>query len=135
MLTADTVLRGRLAAKRDGHSVRGIAKKYRLSRNSVRRYLRSEGVEPRCRRRQEVKPRLGPYLADVEQLLREEGKRPLRERRSAPLLFAELQRRGYEGAYDSVRRHVQAWKREHRGSKEVFIPLHFAPGEAFQFDW
>ena len=51
------------------------------------------------------------------------------------LLSEELQRRGYQGGYDSVRRHVQAWKAEHRGSQEVFIPLHFAPGEAFQFGW
>jgi transposase len=131
----ETVLKVRLAAKREGQSVRGVARQYRLSRNTVRKYLRSEEVPPRYQRRQEVKPKLGPFLAGLEQLLAEEGKRPVRERRSALLLFEELQRRGYAGGYDSVRRHVQAWKAEHRGSQEVFIPLHFAPGEAFQFDW
>jgi len=34
-----------------------------------------------------------------------------------------------------VRRQVQEWKVGHRGASEVFIPLHFEPGEAFQFDW
>ena len=135
MLTVETILKVRLAAKRDGQSVREIAKKYRLARNTVRRYLRSGRVEPRYLRPQEVKPKLGPYVADLEQLLCDDGKLPVRERRSALLLFQELQRRGYLGAYDSVRRHVQDWKAEHRGSSDIFIPLRFAPGEAFQFDW
>ena len=115
--------------------MRGVAKRYRLSRNTVRKYVRSEEVPPKYQRRPEAKPKLGPFLADLEELLREEGKRPKRERRNALRLFEELQRRGYQGAYDSVRREVKAWKAEHRGSGEVFIPLQFAPGEAFQFDW
>ena len=131
----ETVLKVRLAAKREGQSLRGVAEQYRLSRNTVRRYVRSEGVPPKYQRRQEVKPKLGPFLAELEQLLAEEEKRPVRERRNALRLFEELQRRGYQGGYDSVRRQVRAWKAEHRGSQEVFIPLHFAPGEAFQFDW
>ena len=112
-----------------------LPRKYQLSRNNVRRYLRSGEVEPRYQRRQEVKPKLGPFLADLEQLLAEDLKLPTRERRSALMLFEELQRRGYQGGYDSVRRQVQEWKVGHRGASEVFIPLHFEPGEAFQFDW
>jgi DNA-binding NarL/FixJ family response regulator len=46
MLTVETVLKVRLA-RRDGQSVRKIAKKHRLSRNTVRKYLRGEEVEPR----------------------------------------------------------------------------------------
>jgi transposase len=134
MLTVETVLKVRLA-RRDGQSLHGIAKRYRLSRNTVRKYLRSGEVEPRYERRQTVKPKLGPYLADLEQLLADDQQRPPRERRSALLLFAELQRRGYAGAYDSVRRQVKAWKAALRPLSEVFIPLRFAPGEAFQFDW
>jgi len=64
----ETVLKVRLAAKRDGQSVRGIARKYRLSRNTVRKYLRRGEVEPRYQRRQEAKPKLGPFLGDLERL-------------------------------------------------------------------
>jgi transposase len=134
MLTVETVLKVRLA-RRDGLSVRKIAKKYRLSRNTVRKYLRSEEVEPGYQRRQEVKPKLGPFVAELEQLLTEDLQRPTRERRNALLLFEELQRRGYQGAYNSVCRHAKAWKAERRPVTEVFIPLRFDPGEAFQFDW
>lgn len=134
MLTVETVLKVRLA-KRDGQSVRKIAQKYRLSRNTVRKYLRGEEVEPRYQRRQEVKPKLGPFVAELEQLLAEDQQRTGRERRNALRLFEELQRRGYQGAYNSVCRHVKVWKAERRPLTEVFIPLRFAPGEAFQFDW
>ncbi len=51
-------------------------------------------------------------------------------------IFEELQGLGYEGSYSSVWRHAQAWK-EKRGSTSVaaYVPLSFAPGEAYQFDW
>lgn len=130
----ETVLKVRLAGKRDGQSMRAIARKYHLSRNTVRKYLRSGEVEPRYQREQ-VKPKLGPFVAALEDLLAEEQKKPPAERRSALVLFEELQRRGYEGGYDSVRRHVQAWKEGPRPLGELFIPLYFGPGEAFQFDW
>ena len=58
MLTVETVLEVRLA-RRDGESVRAIAKRYRLSRNTVRKYLRSGEVEPWYQRRQEARPKLG----------------------------------------------------------------------------
>ncbi len=135
MLTVETVLKVRLAAKRDGQSKRGIARKYRLSRNTVRRYLRSGAVEPRYQRRQAVKPKLGPFLGDLERLLAEDQELPRPQRRSALLLFEQLQRLGYQGAYDSVRRQVKRWKAGRRPVSDVFIPLHFEPAEAFQFDW
>ena len=134
MMTVETVLKVRLA-KRDGQSVRKIAKKYRLSRNTVRKYLRGNEVEPRYQRQQQVKPKLGPFVAELEQLLAEDLERPVRERRNALMLFEELQRRGYQGAYNSVCRHAKAWKAGRRPISDVFIPLRFEPAEAFQFDW
>ena len=131
----ETVLRVRLAGKREGQSVREIAKKYHLSRNTVRKYLRDRETESRYRRRQEAKPKLGSFVAQLEQLLSEDAKQPKRERRTALVLFEELQRCGYQGAYDSVRRQVKEWKAERRAISDVFIPLSFEPGEAFQFDW
>jgi transposase len=47
-----------------------------------------------------------------------------------------LQAEGYTGGYSSVRRHVRDWRRRQSElSAEVYIPLVFEPGEAFQFDW
>jgi transposase len=50
-------------------------------------------------------------------------------------LFELLRAEGYQGAYDSVQRHVRAWRRARSQQGAVFIPLWFAPGEAYQFDW
>jgi hypothetical protein len=51
------------------------------------------------------------------------------------LAAREPQRRGYQGFYDSVHQHVQAWNAERRGtSGDPHARARFA-GEAFQFDW
>ena len=47
-----------------------------------------------------------------------------------------LRGRGYEGGYDAVRRYAKGWKRERTAiTAQAFVPLSFAPGEAYQFDW
>jgi len=53
------------------------------------------------------------------------------------VLFEELQREGFAGGYDSVRRYVQKWRcrKDGAGTTPAFIPQRFAPGEAYQFDW
>ncbi len=66
----------------------------------------------------------------------EDKKLPSRQRRSGIVLFEKLQAEGYAGSYDSVRRHVRYWRiRQSSLAAEVYIPLVFDPGEAFQFDW
>ena len=43
---------------------------------------------------------------------------------------------GYEGGYDAVRRYARRLGREHASATaSAFVPLTFAPGEAYQFDW
>src|ERR1700721_265225 len=51
-------------------------------------------------------------------------------------IFEELRALGYEGSYDAIRRYAKRWRAE-RGPAmaEAFVPLSFAPGEAYQFDW
>jgi transposase/DNA-directed RNA polymerase subunit K/omega len=68
-------------------------------------------------------------------MLEANSKRPARERLTAQRLFELLRAEGYEGAYDSVQRHVREWRRQQSQQGPVFIPLWFAPGEAYQFDW
>jgi transposase len=72
----------------------------------------------------------------LDVFLEADGKLPKRLQRTAQMLFEELQLKGYSGGYDSVRRYVQRWRKERKILPEqVFIPLIFEPGEAFQFDW
>ena len=59
-----------------------------------------------------------------------------RERLTLIRLFEELRALGYEGGYDAVRRYARAWSREHASqTASAYVPLSFAPGEAYQFDW
>ena len=66
----------------------------------------------------------------------EGGRLPRRERRSTQRLFEELRGRGYDGAHDSVHRFVRGWRNERaRVPAQAYVPMSFAPGEAYQFDW
>lgn len=135
MLTVETIRKIRLA-HHQGKSIHGIAGELRLSRNTVRKVIRSGLTEFGYKRCRQPCPKLGAFIEKLETLLLEDEPLPKKHRRTARRFFEELQGLGYEGAYDSVRRHVKKWKDERgRLTLPVFIPMSFAPGEAFQFDW
>jgi len=47
-----------------------------------------------------------------------------------------LQADGFTGSYDSVRRYARAQQRRlGTAQSDAYVPLSFAPGEAYQFDW
>ena len=120
---------------RDGLSVREVARRTGLSRNTIRRWLRSGQSEPVYPKRS-TPSRLDPYREQLESWLRTDSHRPRRERRTAKTLFAQLQACGYPGSYTRVTAFIREWKE--RGGDTVrpaFVPLLFPPGEAFQFDW
>jgi transposase len=136
MLTVETIRKIRLSIHRDGKSIRQTAKDLRLSRNTVRKAIRSGETFFQYNRSRQPRPKLGPFMEKLEVYLEEDEKLPKKLRRTAQILFEALQLDGYDGAYDSVRRYIRRWHKERKAlSKEVFIPLVFDPGEAFQFDW
>ena len=135
MLIVETIRKIRLASFRDKKSIRQIAKEFNLSRNTVRKVLRSGQTAFVYQRKSQPRPRLGPFVDTLDNNLQEDQKLPRRLQRTAQVLFEELQAQGYEGGYDSVRRYVQAWRRDQKTASQVYIPLSFDPGEAFQFDW
>jgi len=69
--------------------------------------------------------------------LRTDSHRPKRDRRTAKVLFQLLQAQGYPGGYARVAIFAKQWREAGGAStaRQAFIPLRFAPGEAFQFDW
>ncbi len=139
MLTVETIARVRREQAR-GKSVRAIARDLRLSRDTVTKYLRSGETEAKYERHCQPYPQLGPFLADLEELLEHNGHQPRRDRLDKRQLFEALRRAGYTGGYDAVRRYARRWadiratKTEAKAT-EAFIPLTFAPAEAYQFDW
>ncbi|MFX8370037.1 IS21 family transposase, partial [Acinetobacter baumannii] len=72
-------------------------------------------------------------------LLEENEVRGRRERLRMTRIHDLLEREGFEGSYDAVRRYAARWKADRRKDAgdgvTAFIPLMFKPGEAYQFDW
>lgn len=52
-------------------------------------------------------------------------------------LFNLLQAQGYPGGYGRVAEFARRWREEELAApkRKAFVPLQFALGEAFQFDW
>ena len=117
------------------HSISQISRELHLSRNTVKRILREEKVNHRYLRDFQPAPKLGDHKAQLLQWLVEEKALAKHQRCSSRKLFERLKSKGYGGAYDSVQRFVKHWQLESGKVGEAYVPLSFAPGEAYQFDW
>jgi transposase len=136
MLIVETIRKIRCAYHRDKKKIRQIAREFNLSKNTVKKVIRGDATEFVYDRKKQTLPKLGVYEEALIEKLEADNTKTRREQRTAVVLFEELQRQGFEGGYDSVRRYVQKW-RSNGGRKkaDVYIPQTFDPGEAFQFDW
>ncbi len=136
MLIVETI--GRIRRERfiKGKSIKQIARDLGLSRNTVRKVLRSEETSFVYEREIQPRPKLGRWTAELDRFLTTNTSSSARERLTLIRLFEELRALGYEGGYDAVRRYARNWSKEHAGqTAAAFVPLSFAPGEAYQFDW
>ena len=136
MLVVETVAKIRRAYFVQGKSIKAICPELRISRKVVRKVLRSEATEFRYERGEQPLPRIGPWQEALDQLLAANESKQRRERLTLFRVFETLRGLGYEGGYDAVRRYARDWQRGRAAtSVGAFIPLSFAPGEAYQFDW
>lgn len=121
---------------RDGMSKREIARRTGLSRNTIRRYLNKKIIDPVYPKRVSLS-KLDEFKELLDTWFEREAKRPRKQRKTVKQLYEDIVKLGYSGSYDRV----AAYARKHReeqltsNSKHVFVPLTFASGEAFQFDW
>jgi len=140
MITVDTIGRVRRAFFVQKKSIRAITREHRLSRNTVRDIVRADQQSPvterRYRRVGQPLPQLGAHVEALERMLAENAAKPKRERLTFRRLYEALCEGGYTGGYDAVRRYARAWERRAgERTAQAFVPLVFAPGEAYQFDW
>ena len=124
---------------RDHFSIREISRRTGLSRNTVRKYLRSDTVEPKFNI-PDRPSKLDPYADKLSQMLRQEAGKSRKQKRTIKQLHADLAVLGYEGSYNRVAAFARDWRaarqREQKtAGRGVFVPLAFMAGEAFQFDW
>ena len=136
MLIVETIRKIRCAHGRDGKPIRQIARDFNLSKNTVKKVLRGDVTEFSYSRTTQPLPKLGPYEESLISHLSSDAKKLRREQRTGMALFEQLQREGYMGAYDSVRRYIKKWKeRTSSATITAYVPLSFDPAEAYQFDW
>jgi len=136
MLVVETIGRIRREHLVKGRSIKEIVRALKVSRNTVRKILRSGATALEYQRLVQPRPRLGAWHNDLDRMLLANEGKSARERLTLIRVFEELRGLGYEGSYDAVRRYAKKWRVE-RGAAtaEAYVPLSFAPGEAFQFDW
>ena len=124
---------------RDHFSIREISRRTGLSRNTVRKYLRSDSVEPKFAV-PDRPSKLDPYADKLSHMLRQEAGKSRKQKRTTKQLHADLAALGYDGSYNRVAAFARDWKAARQQEQKtcgrgVFVPLAFLPGEAFQFDW
>ena len=124
---------------REGMPIREIARRTGLSRNTVRKYLSNNELEPSYPARRSPS-KLDDYGETLTSWLFRESRRHRKQRRTVKRLYRDLVELGYTGSYDRVAAFARQWRQgqqeaRHFAGKQAYVPLQFAPGEAFQFDW
>lgn len=124
---------------REGMPIREIARRTGLSRNTVRKYINNKEIDPRYPARKSPS-KLDDYEKTLTSWLHRETKKHRKQRKSVKQLYQDLVKVGYTGSYDRVAAFSRQWRQgqheaKQTAAKHVYVPLTFAPGEAFQFDW
>src|SRR5271168_5299457 len=124
---------------REGMPIREIRRRTGLSRNTIRKYLRAGAVEPKFKV-PDRPSKLDSFAEKLSGWLRAEAVRSRKQRRTVKQIHADLVTLGYDGSYGRVAAFARMWTAERQRASQIsgrgtFVPLVFAPGEAFQFDW
>ena len=136
MLVVETIAKIRRAFFVQGKAIKAICRDLGVSRKVVRKVIRSGSTEFRYHREDQHLPKIGRWRDTLEQLLLANEAKASRERLTLIRIFEELRGRGYDGSYDAVRRYAGRWAKDHgQATVTAYVPLSFAPGEAYQFDW
>jgi len=136
MKCVDTIARIRREFFVQGKTIKEIVRELHVSRNTVRKVVRSGATAFEYERERQPRPVIGPWQAALDGILASNETKAVRERLTLIRVFEELRGLGYEGGYDAVRRYARGWRREQvSSSAAAFVPLSYAPGEAYQFDW
>jgi len=93
-----------LEVHRQGHSMRWIAKKLGIHRNTVKKYI-TQKKQPKYRKQKRRESILAPYHQMIRDWLEQDDYR-------ATWIFDKLKSLGYSGGYDTVRYFVGDVKRQ-----------------------
>ena len=124
MVTVDTIGRIRREHYYKGKTIKEIARDLRVSRNTVRKVLRSGETSFEYERGVQPRPKLGRWTEELDALLAGNASKPAREQLTLIRLFEDLRGRGFEGGYDAVRRYAKRWAKERgQATAAAYVPL------------
>lgn len=132
MLTVDDFAQIR-QARRDGLTIRAIARQFGHSTKTVLKALADPQPRPYSRARPRPAPTFGAFRAIVDDILATDRTAPPKQRHTASQIFRRLvAEHHYAGGYDQVRRYL---KQQRLDRRETFIPLAHPPGHRAEADF
>ena len=127
-------------ARVEGVSIRGLAKRYQVGRDTVRQAL-SDPVPPARKKPVRSSPRLDPFKPAVDVMLTEDTTAPRKQRHTARRILARLieEHGAEELSYSTVRDYVRVRRAQidlEAGRRvEAFVPQDHAPGAEAEVDF
>lgn len=114
-----------LALYRQGHSMRWIAKKLGIHRDTVKKYV-TQKRQPKYRKKKRRQSILSPFHQMIRDWLEQDDY-------SAAWIFDKIKSLGYSGGYDTVRYFVRDVKKQK--AQLAYIRFETEPGRQAQMDW
>jgi len=111
--------------KREGYTIRAIARKLGIHRNTVKKYLQSPEA-PQYRKRSNKPSLLDPYKQIIQDYLQQEPY-------SAMWLLERIRHQGYTGCYELVKQYASGIKGQQQ--RLAYIRFETEPGLQAQVDW
>ena len=103
---------------RDHLPIREIARRTGLSRNTIRKYLRSETIDPRFKV-PDRPSKLDPFAEHLAAWLRRDMGRSRKQKRTIKQFHADLVSLGYEGSYNRVAAFARDWREDYRCKQQL----------------
>ena len=120
-------------ARRNGFSIKQLAREFEHSRNTIRKVLANPEPNPIPQTRIRTAPVLGPFFTIIDQILRDDESAPPKQRHTAAQVLRRLRdEHGYHGGYAQVQRYLF---KNRRRELETFIPLGHLPGQRLEADF
>src|SRR5260370_40913039 len=107
MLIVETIARIRREHFIKGKTIKEIARDLKVSRNTVRKVLRSGETSFEYERLAQPRPKLGRWAAELEGLLAGNAANSAREQLTLIQIFEELRGRGHHGGSVAARRYAK----------------------------
>jgi transposase len=117
----------RLEVLRGERSKREILRREGIHWETLKKILEYSEPPGYRMKRSRPKPKIGPYLGQIAQIIEEDKALPKKQRHTAKRIYERIKEMGYGGKYTQAKEAVREIKRLRQ---EVFMPLDHDPGEA-----